>query len=157
MLLKKITEYREYRKALKDVKKCDDMFITSFKEFIFAHLEISLTRDTKKEDAKTRPDDSLFGTEKYPCIINNNWESLVDYGEEIDFDCGKETHCCKRYTPDTVCSKQHCPWHKKNEVVVNARKKWEMSKQASEQATKKLKETYRAFFGERLYKRAYGE
>ncbi|MBO7508806.1 MAG: hypothetical protein J6T57_00830 [Alphaproteobacteria bacterium] len=157
MIKQKIAQFRELWSTRKDKQEKEAQSLAQFKEWLSARGEIIKTKDRHVSSAWRRPNDDLFGTLNYPCIVNHSWDMSFSFGDTIVWESDIEHHCCKSYVEQSECQNQDCFWYAKNKAVADAWEKWQSAANESENATKKYMDAYRAFFGERRYKRVYGK
>ena len=152
MLKQKIADWREYKDAKDSVRLQYANFIEVYRdwEFVMGEL-VSVTK--KKDDIRSamqEPDGKLFGTMKYPCIVNHIYTKPFSdvhfaYPEEL-----KETFYCKNYEKHSVCSNRDCLFYPDNLVAFLA---WGRCQQAAEKvvrANERYKKARLAFLGEKL-------
>ena len=67
----KIAQWREYQDARTVAKKQYAEFIRYYEDWEYAKEVISVTESKANiNEVLQRPDDNLFGTTEYPCIVN---------------------------------------------------------------------------------------
>ncbi len=151
MLKQKIAQWHEYKDSKKDVKKQYAKFIECYKDWEHKEEIISVTQQkTNVSEVLQRPDDNLFGTQEYPCIVNHTCHRPFSNTSFIRPDALTESFPCKNYEKHSACLNKDCFWYPDNLV---ASVSWEQYQDAVS-AFRKAKERYdnarRAFWGERF-------
>jgi hypothetical protein len=149
----KIAQWREYQDARTVAKKQYAEFIRYYEDWEYAKEVISVTESKANiNEVLQRPDDNLFGTKEYPCIVNYTCLNPYNNTSFIRPDDFKESFPCKNYEQNSVCLKEKCLWHPDN---LSAFKAWEQYQNVADEF-RKAKEQYdnacRAFWGEKLFR-----